>query len=91
MAKKSEFEIRLQVIDHMAKMLLEMADLDFENLSAEEEQDILQDFAEIAGHLLDSMTFTPSDSEDGVNFSANFTFIDPETYIRDFLKNIGEI
>lgn len=86
MTQKNEFEMRLAVIDHMAKMLLEMADLDVDEVSKEEEEQMLEEFAEIAGHLLDSMGFKPSNSENGVTFTADFALIDPEKYITDFLE-----
>ena len=87
MTKKNEFEIRLDVVKHMAKMILEMSDVDFDKLPADEEQLMLEDYEEVAGHLLDSMTFSPSESEDGVTFTAKFTIIDPEEYIQNILKN----
>lgn len=86
MTKKNEFEVRLAVIKHMSKMLLEMAEVDFENITPDEETSLLEDFEEVAGHLLDSVGFTPSESDDGVNFTAKFTLIDPEKYITDFLS-----
>ena len=91
MTKKNEFEVRLSVIKHMSLMLVEMADVDFETLPKEEEQEMLEDFEEIAGHLLDALGFKPSNSEDGVNFTANFTILDPEEYIRKFLEENEEI
>lgn len=87
MTKQNEFEVRLSVIKHMSLMLLEMADVEFEELSKQEEQEMLEDFEEVAGHLLDALGFKPSESQDGVNFTANFTIIDPEEYITNFLEN----
>jgi hypothetical protein len=84
MTQKNEFEMRLAVIDHMARMFLEMAD--FEETTPEIEEEALEEYAEVAGHLLDSMGFKPSNSENGVDFTANFTLIDPEKYITDFLE-----
>lgn len=91
MTKKNEFEVRLSVIKHMSRMLVEMADVDFETLPKEEEQEMLEDFEEVAGHLLDALGFKPSNSEDGVNFTANFTILDPEEYIQKFLEENEEI
>lgn len=91
MTKKNEFEVRLSVIKHMSQMLLEMADVDFDTLPKQEEQEMLEDFEEVAGHLLDSLGFKPSNSEDGVNFTANFTVIAPEEYITNFLEDNEEI
>lgn len=85
MTKKNEFEIRLDVIKHTSKMLLEMAQIDFEKLSPQDEQEMLKDYEEIAGHIFDSLMFKPSNSEDGINFSANFTIIEPAEYIKNFL------
>lgn len=68
---KNEFEVRLEVIKHMSVMLLEMSEVDFEGLSPEDETIMLEDFEEVAGHLLDSIGFEPSNSEDGVSFTAN--------------------
>ena len=87
MSKKNEFEIRLSVIGHMSKMLLEMSEVDFSKLSKQDEQIMLEDFEEISGHLLDSLGFKPKNSENGVDFTADFTIIDPEEYIQNFLKN----
>lgn len=86
MTKQNEFEVRLSVVKHMAKMMLEMADVDFDSLSKEDETAMLEDYEEVAGHLLDSLTFSPSASEDGVSFTAKMTIIDPEKYITDFLE-----
>lgn len=86
MTKKNSFEVRLALIQHISKMMLEMAAVDFDKLSPEDEQIMLEDYEEVAGHLLDSVTFTPSGSDDGVSFTAQFTFIDPEKYITDFLE-----
>lgn len=84
MAKKSEFEVRLEVIKHIASVILEMSYVDFETLSAQEEQEMIEDFEEVAGHILDSMSFKPSPSEDGVSFSADFSIIDAKKYAKDF-------
>lgn len=89
MTKKNEFEVRLDVVKHMAKMLLEMSEVDFDSLSPEDETTMLEDFEEVAGHLLDSLGFSPSESDDGVNFTAKMALIDPEKYITDFLSQEG--
>lgn len=86
MAKKNEFEIRLELIKHIAGIILEMSYVDFETLSAQEEQEMLEDFEEVAGHILDSITFKPSPSEDGVSFSADFAIIDAKKYAKDFFS-----
>lgn len=91
MSKKNEFEVRLSVIKHMSKMLLEMSEVDFSKLSKQDEEMMLEDFEEIAGHLLDSLGFKPQNSENGVDFAANFTIIDPEEYIQNFLKDSDPI
>jgi hypothetical protein len=90
MSKKNEFEVRLDVVKHMSKMLLEMSEVDFESMSPEDELTMLEDFEEVAGHLLDSIGFKPSNSENGVNFTAEFSIIDPEKYITDFLDKSGD-
>lgn len=90
MSKKNEFEVRLDVVKHMSKMLLEMSEVDFEALSPDDETVLLEDFEEVAGHLLDSIGFKPSNSEDGVNFTAEISLIDPEKYIRDFFDKNGD-
>jgi hypothetical protein len=90
MSKKNEFEVRLDVVKHMSKMLLEMSELDFDTISPEDEAIMLEDFEEVAGHLLDSVGFKPSNSEDGVNFTAQMSIIDPEKYITDFLDKSGD-
>lgn len=90
MSKKNEFEVRLDVVKHMSKMLLEMSEVDFDALSPDDETVLLEDFEEVAGHLLDSIGFKPSDSEDGVNFTAEISIIDPEKYISDFFDKNGD-
>lgn len=90
MSKKNEFEVRLDVVKHMSKMLLEMSEVDFDALSPDDETVLLEDFEEVAGHLLDSIGFKPSNSEDGVNFTAEISLIDPEKYIRDFFDKNGD-
>lgn len=90
MSKKNEFEVRLDVVKHMSKMLLEMSEVDFDGLSPEDETMMLEDFEEVVGHLLDSVGFKPSNSEDGVNFTAKMSIIDPEKYITNFLDKSGD-
>jgi hypothetical protein len=90
MSKKNEFEVRLDVVKHMSKMLLEMSEVDFEALSPDDETVLLEDFEEVAGHLLDSIGFKPSNSEDGVTFTAEISLIDPEKYIADFFDKNGD-
>ena len=90
MSKKNEFEVRLDVVKHMSKMLLEMSEVDFDALSPDDETVLLEDFEEVAGHLLDSIGFKPSNSEDGVNFTAEISLIDPEKYISDFFDKSGD-
>ena len=80
---KDEFEVRLITIKHMAKMLLEMGNYEFEKLSEAEEAELLEDCEDVATHLLDSMGFKAGQSEDGVSFSAVFALKDPEKYIEE--------
>jgi hypothetical protein len=80
---KYEFEVRLITIKHMAKMLLEMGNYEFEKLTEAEEADLLEDCEDVAKHLLDSMGFKSGESEDGVSFSAVFALKDPEKYIEE--------
>lgn len=80
---KDEFEIRLLTIKHMAKMLLEMGNYEFEKLTEAEEADLLEDCEDVATHLLDSMGFKSGQSEDGVSFKADFALKDPEKYIQE--------
>lgn len=83
---QDEFQVRLNTIQHISKMLLEMANIDFDNLSPEQEEILLEDYEEIATHLLDSMGFEPGQSEDGVHFKAVFALEDPEKYIQKKLE-----
>ena len=83
---QDEFQVRLNTIKHMSRMLLEMAEIDFDHLTPEQEEAYLEDFEEVANHLLDSMGFEPGQSEDGVHFKAIFTLEDPEKYIRKKLE-----
>jgi hypothetical protein len=84
-----EFEVRLSVVRHMARMLLEMASIDFDNLSEDEEALLLEDYEDVATHLLDSLSFSPEKSEDGVHFGASFAIQDPEEYIKKMLEDEG--
>ena len=79
---QDKFQVRLSTIKHMSRMLLEMANIDFDNLSPEREEALLEDYEEVADYLLDSMGFEPGQSDDGVHFSASFALQDPEEYIR---------
>ena len=81
-----EFQVRLNTIKHISKMLLEMANIDFESLTPEQEEKLLEDYEEIATFLLESMGFEPGQSEDGVTFKAVFSLQDPEEYIRKKLE-----
>lgn len=66
-------------------MMLEMADVDFEKLAPQEEQTMLEDYEEVATHLLDSMSFEITDIKDDGSISASLKLIDIEKYISDFL------
>jgi hypothetical protein len=79
---KDEFEVRLMAIGHMARMLLEMAQIDFGSLTEAQEAELLEDYEDVATHIVDSMGFEAGPSEDGVSFNAKFTLEDPEKYIR---------
>jgi hypothetical protein len=82
---QDKFEVRLMAIGHMARMLLEMAQIDFGSLTEAQEAELLEDYEDVATHIVDSMGFEPGPSEDGVSFSAQFTIQDPEKYIRKLL------
>ena len=82
---QDKFEVRLTAIGHMARMLLEMAQIDFGSLTEAQEAELLEDYEDVATHIVDSMGFEPGPSEDGVSFSAQFTIQDPEKYIRKLL------
>lgn len=69
----------------MARMLLEMANIDFDNLTPEQEDLLLQDYEELSNILLDSMGFKAGPSGDGVTFTATFCLEEPETFIRRIL------
>lgn len=56
---QDKFQVRLNVVKHMSRMLLEMAEIDFDNLTPEQEEVMLEDFEEVANHMLDSMGFEP--------------------------------
>lgn len=67
-------------------MLLEMANIDFESMTPEQEESLLEDYEEIATFLLESMGFEPGQSDDGVTFKAVFSLQDPEEYIQKKLE-----
>jgi ABC-type Fe3+-citrate transport system substrate-binding protein len=83
----NSFEMRVEVTKHMAKMLLEMADVDFDTLPAEEEQLMLEDYEEVAGHLLDSLGFEISEVVSDTEMVTKMAIQDIETYIKTFLEN----
>lgn len=91
MAKKNEFEVRLALIQHFSKMMIEMSAVDFGKMTEQEKKEMSEDYEEVAEHLLDSVTFKPSASENGASFTAEFTITDPEEYIANFLKEIGDL
>ena len=77
-----KYEVRLLVINHIAKMLLEMSQIDFDDLSPADEAEMLENYQDIAVHLLDSLGFECGESDDGTHFKATFALEDPEEYIR---------
>jgi ABC-type phosphate/phosphonate transport system substrate-binding protein len=83
----NSFEMRVEITKHMAKMLLEMAEVDFDALPAEEEQTMLEDFEEVAGHLLDSLGFDIKEVVSDKEIVATIAIQDVETYIKTFLEN----
>lgn len=78
---KSETEIRLEVIKHIAQMIYRMSE---EALSPEEELLQLEDLEEVASHLLDSLSFSPSVSENGVDFTASLSIIPVDKYVEKY-------
>jgi hypothetical protein len=82
---QDKFEVRLMTIGHMARMLLEMAQIDFGSLTEAQEAELLEDYEDVATHIVDSMGFEPGQSDDGVTFKAVFSLQDPEKYIRKLL------
>lgn len=83
----NSFEMRVEVTKHMAKMMLEMAEVDFDALPAEEEQLMLEDYEEVAGHLLDSLGFEIKEVVSDNELVATMAIQDIETYIKTFLEN----
>lgn len=79
---QDKFQVRLNTIKHMSRMLLEMANVEFDTMTPEQEEAYLEDFEEVANHLLDSMGFQAGPSEDGASFTATFSLQDPEEYIQ---------
>lgn len=77
----NEFEVRLEVIKHISQMMMEMADVDFEKLTPEQEQIMLEDYEEVATHLLDSLSFEIKEINKDGNFSASMKIIPPNEYI----------
>jgi hypothetical protein len=63
-----------------------MANIDFESMTPEQEESLLEDYEEIATFLLESMGFEPGQSDDGVTFKAVFSLQDPEEYIQKKLE-----
>ena len=82
-----KFETHLSIVKHMSKMLLEMADVDFDKISPEDEKAMLEDYEEVASHLLDSLSFEITDISDDGQISARIKPVDPEEYIKNFSEN----
>lgn len=79
------FEARLHIVKHMSKLLLEMAEVDWETITKEEEQVMLEDYEEVAGHLLDSLDFSVNNVAENGEITATLNPIDTEKYISDLL------
>ncbi len=79
------FETRLSVVKHMSQMLLEMADIEWDDITKAEELTMLEDYEEVASHLLDSLTFTITSVDENGDITANLKPIDPEKYVKTFL------
>ena len=79
------FETRLSVVKHMSQMLLEMADIEWDDITKAEELTMLEDYEEVASHLLDSLTFTITSVDENGDITANLKPIDPEEYVKTFL------
>lgn len=84
------FETRLSVVKHIASMMVEMADVDFDKLTKQEEQAMFEDYEEVATHLLDSMQFEVKEVQETGVFTASFALIDPIKYIENYLEENPE-
>lgn len=69
----------------MSQMLLEMADIEWDDITKAEELTMLEDYEEVASHLLDSLTFTITSVDENGEITVNLKPIDPEEYVKTFL------
>ena len=86
----NSFEARLSVIKHISEMMLEMADVDWDKFTKEEELIMLEDYEEVATHLLDSLQFDVTNIDENGVIHATFTPISPVEYIEKYLAENSE-
>ena len=84
------FEARLSTVKHIASMMVEMADVDFDKLTKEEEQIMFEDYEEVATHLLDSLQFEVLEVAENGEMTVKMAPIDPVQYIEKFLEENPE-
>ncbi len=71
-------------------MMVEMADVDFDKLTKEEEQIMFEDYEEVATHLLDSLQFEFLEVLENGEMSVKIAPIDPIQYIEKYLQENPE-
>lgn len=71
-------------------MMVEMADVDFDKLTKEEEQIMFEDYEEVATHLLDSLQFEVLEVAENGEMTIKMAPIDPVQYIEKFLEENPE-
>ena len=84
------FEARLSVVKHIASMMVEMADVDFDKLTKEEEQNMFEDYEEVGTHLLDSLQFEVTEVAENGEMTIKMLPIDPVQYIEKYLEENPE-
>lgn len=84
------FEARLATVKHIASMMVEMADVDFDKLTKQEEQEMFEDYEEVATHLLDSLQFEVVEVSENGEMSVKMAPIDPIQYIEKYLEENPE-
>lgn len=84
------FEARLATVKHIASMMVEMADVDFDKLTKQEEQEMFEDYEEVATHLLDSLQFEVVEVAENGEMSVKMAPIDPIQYIEKYLEENPE-
>lgn len=85
---KNEFEIRIDIVKHISAMLLEMSEVG-DSATDAEIQIMLEDFEEVADHILGALALEIKGIDDDGVISASMKLMDIEKYIEDLSDEDG--